>query len=168
MQRPLLFLLACNMVVGFPLHLPVFGGQQYQLYDAESVELLLTASDDDELTHIWLPLKQRIFTQLIREYAGDYPVLPLHPTSVGISNVHGLSTKFLPWHKREQVVCRTTVKADVKSQVPIEGVSNPESLQEDGEVQFRERDGVVRLDEVDSVWYLAGREVESYECFQTT
>ncbi|KAI5204120.1 hypothetical protein E4T39_03795 [Aureobasidium subglaciale] len=161
MQRPLLFLLACNLVVGLPLHLPVFSGQQYRRPDAGSVELLLTASDDDELTHIWLPLKQRIFTR-------DYPVLPLHPTSVGISNVHGLSTKFLPWHKREQVVCRTTVKADVKAHVPIGDIPSPESLREDGVVLFRERDGVVKLDSADSAWYLAGREVESYECFQAT
>jgi hypothetical protein len=32
-------------------------------------------------------------------------------------------------------------------------------------VVFQEEDGVVRLDEPSMAWYLAEREVESYECF---
>lgn len=79
MQYPFLLLLACNLASALPLHLPAF---QYQRplksvdlpHTAQhstkhldrvprSAELLLTASDDDEMVHVWLPLGNRIYTR---------------------------------------------------------------------------------------------------------
>ncbi|KAG9634675.1 hypothetical protein KCU64_g15325, partial [Aureobasidium melanogenum] len=67
----------------------------------DSVELLFTASDDDEMIHVWLPLGKRVSTQSV----GDYPVLPLHPTSARIVNVLGSSTKASVRRKHQQVTC---------------------------------------------------------------
>jgi len=63
MQRPLLFLLFCSLVAALPLHFPVFLDQALRAMDSQhleriprSAELLFTASDDDEISHVWLPL----------------------------------------------------------------------------------------------------------------
>ena len=80
MQRPLLFLLACSLVAALPLHLPIFVDQKPLLLSGShhaahsptqhldrkpiSAELLFTASDDDEMIHVWLPLGKRISTRM--------------------------------------------------------------------------------------------------------
>lgn len=79
MQRPLLFLLACNLVAALPLHLSAFVDQKSLLlldpnhltYPStrhldripESAELLFIISDDDEMVHVWLPLGRRVSTR---------------------------------------------------------------------------------------------------------
>jgi hypothetical protein len=78
MLRPLIFLLACSLVAALPLHLPIFLVQKPQLLSGshhkahplthldrmpDSVELLFTASDDDEMIHVWLPLGKRVSTR---------------------------------------------------------------------------------------------------------
>lgn len=78
MLRPLIFLLACSPVAALPLHLPIFLDQKPQLLSGshhkahplthldrmpDSVELLFTASDDDEMVHVWLPLGKRVSTR---------------------------------------------------------------------------------------------------------
>ncbi|CAD0107056.1 unnamed protein product, partial [Aureobasidium uvarum] len=164
MRRPLLLLFICNLVAALPLHLPGFGDQKpllsvrhhhaalpsIQVLDRipRSAELLFTASDDDEMIHIWLPLEKRIYTR-------DYPVLPLHPASARIINVLGISAKISARHKQQQVTCIIKAGAN-RSQF-----QTPTEL----DVVFREGDGGLRLDEADSPLCLKGREVESYECF---
>lgn len=80
MQRPLLFLLTCSLVAALPLHLSVFVNQEPLLSIGpmhathpltqhldrmpDSVELLFTASDDDEMIHVWLPLGKRVSTRM--------------------------------------------------------------------------------------------------------
>ncbi|CAD0082712.1 unnamed protein product, partial [Aureobasidium vineae] len=152
------------MVAAFPLHLPVFITQQPLLsverYRAaqpstqhlervlRSAELLFTASDDDEMVHVWLPLGRRIDTR-------DYPVLPSHPASARIINVLGFSTRTSARRKQQQTTC--IIKA-VKDRSQHQGQRELDAVFQDG-------DGGVRLDEAGSPLCLIGREVESYECF---
>lgn len=86
MQCPLLFLLACSLVAAFPVHFPVFLDRQalrsIDFHHAahlsnqrleripRSAELLFTASDDDEISHVWLPLGKRLHTS-----TSDLPML---------------------------------------------------------------------------------------------
>ena len=70
MQRPLLFLLFCSLVAALPLHFPVFLDQALRAIDSQhleriprSAELLFTASDDDEISHVWLPIGKRLHTR---------------------------------------------------------------------------------------------------------
>ena len=78
MQLPLLFLLACGLVAALPLRLPASLNRQgllsigshliappstpYLKRVSRSAELLFTASDDDEISHVWLPLGERLHT----------------------------------------------------------------------------------------------------------
>jgi hypothetical protein len=78
MQRPLLFLLACTLVAALPLQFPAFlerqalqsidfrrlahSSNQHLERIPRSAELLFTASDDDEIFHVWLPLGKRLHT----------------------------------------------------------------------------------------------------------
>lgn len=80
MQRPLLFLLACSLIAALPLRLPILvdqtplllSGSHYAAHPLTqhldrmpiSAELLFTASDDDEMIHVWLPLGKRISTRM--------------------------------------------------------------------------------------------------------
>ncbi|THY51268.1 hypothetical protein D6C98_05701 [Aureobasidium pullulans] len=174
MQYPLLLLLACNLANALPLHLPAFEYQrplksvdlphtaQHSTKHLDrvprSAELLFTASDDDEIVHVWLPLGKRIYTR-------DYPVLPLHPTSARISNVLGVSTEVTARHKQQQVTCIISAGND-SSERRFVARDRGAKLEKMGvTVSFQEGDGVVRFDGPKSIWHLERREVKSYECF---
>ncbi|THX99231.1 hypothetical protein D6D03_07339 [Aureobasidium pullulans] len=174
MQYPFLLLLACNLASALPLHLPAF---QYQRplksvdlpHTAQhstkhldrvprSAELLLTASDDDEMVHVWLPLGNRIYTR-------DYPVLPLHPTSARISNVLGVSTEVTARRKQQQVTCIISAGSDSSERGFVARDRGAKLWKMGVTVSFQEGDGVVKFVGPKAMWHLEGREVKSYECF---
>lgn len=81
MQHSLLFLLTCSLVAALPLRLLFFVNQQSLLssgsrYEAhpgthldrmaDSVELLFTASDDDEMIRVWMPIGKRVSPRMFR------------------------------------------------------------------------------------------------------
>ncbi|KEQ80939.1 hypothetical protein D6C78_02323 [Aureobasidium pullulans] len=174
MQHPFLLLLACNLASALPLHLPAFEYQRpLKSVDLphtaqpstkhldrvpRSAELLFTASDDDEMVHVWLPLGKRIYTR-------DYPVLPLHPTSARISNVLGVSTEVTARHKQQQVTCIISAGNDSSERKFVGRDRGAKQAEMEVTVSFQEGDRVVRFDGPDSTWHLKGREVKSYECF---
>lgn len=195
MQRPLIFLLACNLVGALPLLLPASRHQQTLIPPnimlpkhsstqhlervPKSAELLFTASDDDQMIHVWLPLERRIYTRTsaIRlslaatiadmnyPHIGDYPVLPLHPTSARIVNVLGLSSESTARHRRREITCVVGTVSSTQMDRSSFRPGGAMKAETKAEVMFQESDDTVRLDKALSPLFLAEKEVESYECF---
>jgi hypothetical protein len=81
--------------------------------------------------------------------------------------VIGLSIEASIQHKQQQqqVTCAIVTKPDTSQDMSHLPSRNITRMQTWPLVVFQEEDGVVRLDEPSMAWYLAEREVESYECF---
>nr|OQO15916.1 hypothetical protein B0A51_16361 [Rachicladosporium sp. CCFEE 5018] len=131
-----------------------------------SVGLLFTTSNEDDLTHVWLPLGRRIYTR-------DDPRLPLHPQSARITTLIRSSPELAtPEHLAKirctiiPVVNETTLAertwdarfGRVRASRQEERAKAKEGL------RFGREDGLVRLAEAGSAFWLGGGEVEAYEC----
>jgi len=116
---------------------------------------------EDEVVHFWLPLGKRMAVRKLPSppvciwsysdwFAGDYPVLPAFPASARVVNVIASehSTKML--HKTTCI---------------MHPVPDPETKRVDVMVRFEASDGLVDFQDPYSDWFLAEREVDSYECF---
>ncbi|GAB7352198.1 hypothetical protein MBLNU459_g2675t1 [Dothideomycetes sp. NU459] len=119
----------------------------------KSVELLFTSEAEEEPTHLWLPWGTRI-------YSRDYPVLPLHPATVKINNIMG-------GHKDQLARMTCVINPVIDPREPSDHRRYEKTPLDFNElaISFRAADGDVDLAEAGSRWFLAGREVESYECF---
>lgn len=99
---------------------------------------------------------------------GDYPMLPLHPQTAHITNV--LTNPYdqeANSQRLDRTICMVHGLVD-ESEKSIQAVSR--WLRSFGELDgsdigFQASDGVVKLGDAASRWFLAGRQVESYECF---
>ncbi|THX60927.1 hypothetical protein D6D06_00914 [Aureobasidium pullulans] len=180
MQHPFLLLLACNLASALPLHLPAFEYQrplksvdlphtaQHSTKHLDrvprSAELLFTASDDDEIVHVWLPLGKRIYTR-------KYPILMLLDNSKADMNDTQAIIQCIHCIQRPRgsvtssVTCIISAGND-SSERRFVARDRGAKLEKMGvTVSFQEGDGVVRFDGPKSIWHLERREVKSYECF---
>ncbi|KAK3115269.1 hypothetical protein LTR53_005540 [Teratosphaeriaceae sp. CCFEE 6253] len=111
-----------------------------------SVGMLFTSADNDEVVHIWLPLGRRVFTR-------DWPELPLHPVTARITTLIRSTPRIATPEHLDQIVCRiyphynqTAEEREAKEELVLE---------------VRRRDGLVHLADLsERVW----REVEGFEC----
>ncbi|KAK6443552.1 hypothetical protein LTR95_000379 [Oleoguttula sp. CCFEE 5521] len=131
-----------------------------------SVGLLFTTSNEDDLTHFWLPLGRRIYTR-------DDPRLPLHPQSARITTLIRSSPELATPEHLAKIRC--TITPDVNETTLVErrwdarfgrvraSREREQRKAKDG-VRFGRDDGLVRLAEAGSAFWLGGGEVEAYEC----
>ncbi|KAF1351906.1 hypothetical protein BDV97DRAFT_367724 [Delphinella strobiligena] len=128
-------------------------GQDVDEGRPRSVEMLFTSEDDEEVVHIWLPLGKRMHTR-------DHPILPLHPQTA-------LITRVLT-HPNEDATNERILEQTACVIHPVEksilGLAR-KWLKRDTATGFRRRDGAVKFEDADNPWFLAGKEVESYDCF---
>ncbi|OQO12443.1 hypothetical protein B0A48_03085 [Cryoendolithus antarcticus] len=131
-----------------------------------SVGLLFTTSNEDDLTHVWLPLGRRVYTR-------DDPRLPLRPQSARITTLIRSSPELAtPEHLAKirctiiPVVNKTTLverRWDARFGRVRASREREQRKARDG-VRFGRDDGLVRLAEAGSAFWLGGGEVEAYEC----
>ncbi|KAK8221939.1 hypothetical protein M8818_000106 [Zalaria obscura] len=144
-----------------------------------SVEILFTSSDDDEMTRVWLPLGQKIRAgteqeevanalPVLSQAPGDIPVLPLHPISAIIANVINDRPSSPEEARLDKVTCVVRPAAKKLSKKPsvLEFVEWTEmGVRNERPLRFRGPDGRVDFENPKDRWFLGGREVESVECF---
>nr|OQO16175.1 hypothetical protein B0A51_15615 [Rachicladosporium sp. CCFEE 5018] len=131
-----------------------------------SVGLLFTTSNEDDLTHVWLPLGRRIYTR-------DDPRLPLHPQSARITTLIRSSPSLATLEHLAKIRCTIipvvngTTLAERRWDARFGLVRASRQKQSEKARQglrFGREDGLVRLAEAGSAFWLGGGEVEAYEC----
>lgn len=148
-----------------------------------SVGLLLTSAGEQRVKHVWLPLGKRIETrksshtpaslkarsELTRIATGDSPTLPSHPISARITTLIHSSPELATPERLDKIKCAVhlhvneTSAADSRWEAKFGRRKKPKK-QAPEEVLFRRADGLVRLADVESEFWLNGAEVEAYEC----
>ncbi|KAM3422138.1 hypothetical protein BST61_g2509 [Cercospora zeina] len=118
-----------------------------------SVGVIFTrAAGEGEALHLWLPLGKRVYTR-------DYPVLPLHPVTAQMTTLITTNPSLAKLERLQSVNCELWTTA-------TNAVADPRlRICEARKVSFTRQDGLVHFArEKDDDFWLAGRELESYEC----
>ncbi|KAK4540897.1 hypothetical protein LTR36_008839 [Oleoguttula mirabilis] len=110
-----------------------------------SVGVLFTTADDEEVSHMWLPLGKRVYTR-------DAPELPLHPLTARITTMIRSSPQVAAPEYLDRLVCEIHPRYNHTAENP-----DPEAMF----ISISRGEGLVRLDDAD---VMAWREVESYKC----
>ncbi|GAB7331822.1 hypothetical protein MBLNU13_g03775t1 [Cladosporium sp. NU13] len=127
-----------------------------------SVGLLLTSAGKQRVMHVWLPLGKRIETR-------DSINLPSHPISARITTLIRSSPEFATPERLDEIECAVhlhvneTSAADSRWEAMFGRRKTPKKNAAKM-VLFRRGDGLVRLADVESEFWLNGAEVEAYEC----
>lgn len=163
-----------------PLYSPAenHSSNQHLEHGPRSVELLLTSQDEEEMIRVWLPLGKRIHLRRFQHEVdsdcvgtdfretGDYPILPLHPSTVHIVNVYTPADDAAASSRRlDRTVCvlHPAVHRDKRC---THGLGRWWINKDCNGMaaSFERSDGPVDLEDPKLRWFLEGREVESYEC----
>ncbi|KAK5130062.1 hypothetical protein LTR08_002495 [Meristemomyces frigidus] len=110
-----------------------------------SVGVLFTTSDDEDVGHMWLPLGKRVYTR-------DSPTLPLHPVTARITTMINSSPQNAAPEYLDRVVCEIHPKYNRTTEN-----QNPEAMV----IAISIREGLVRLEDAGVAHW---KEVESYMC----
>lgn len=145
-----------------------------------SVGLLLTSAGKQKVMHVWLPLGKRIETResastspilwslLMPSVTGDSINLPSHPISARITTLIRSSPEFATPERLDEIECAVhlhvneTSAADSRWEAKFGRRKTPKKHATET-VLFRRGDGLVRLADVESEFWLNGAEVEAYE-----
>ncbi|KAL2356118.1 hypothetical protein BJ546DRAFT_969950 [Cryomyces antarcticus] len=131
---------------------------QYLDATTNTIGIEFTTAGDHELRRVWLPLGKRISPR-------DVAALPVHPATARITTVTTSGEHSTLEQQTNRVLClvhplpspeeRSTQAHDGRS------IDRNTALS----VRMRRAHGLVNFEEGASRWFLAGREVESYECY---
>lgn len=100
---------------------------------------------------------------------GDSITLPSHPISARITTLIRSSPEFATPERLDEIECAVhlhvneTSAADSRWEAKFGKRKSPKKHVA-GKVLFRRGDGLVRLADVESEFWLSGAEVEAYEC----
>lgn len=105
----------------------------------------------------------------MRIVTGDSPTLPSHPISARITTLINSSPEFATPERLDEIECAVhlhvneTSAADSRWEAKFGKRKRPKKQAPEA-VLFRRGDGLVRLADVESEFWLNGAEVEAYEC----